>query len=114
MNNSAFLDSWEPDARLETLVDAAQLIASLAWNNSARLGRYWITALARLCAPPPVLAWAVKLFFLRHRAISGFRRWLFLRGVQHLGARVAHRGAHLFGEHGELPQALVYLLPIRP
>jgi hypothetical protein len=61
VNNSAFLDSWEPDARLETL---AQLIASLAWNNSARLGRYWITALARLCAPPPALAWAVELFFL--------------------------------------------------
>jgi hypothetical protein len=64
VNNSAFLDSWEPDARLETLADAAQLIASLAWNNSARFGRYWITALARLCAPPPALAWAVKLFFL--------------------------------------------------
>ena len=47
-------------------------------------------------------------------AISGSRRRLFLRSAQHLGSRVAHRSTHLFGEHGELPEVLAYLPPIRP
>ena len=46
--------------------------------------------------------------------ISGFQRWPFLRGAQHFGSGVAHRGTHPFGEHGKLPQVLAYLAPIRP
>jgi hypothetical protein len=43
----------------------------------------------------------------QHRCL---RQWI-LR-VEDLGARVAHRGAHLFGKQSELPQVLAHLFPV--
>src|SRR6266516_418777 len=69
-------------------------------------------ALAVLSAVQPCAATKSSVtMYLMATDLMADRALDILGRVQHVGARVAHRGAHLPCEYGELPQVLAHFLP---